>query len=95
MGRFRGNSCLRGSARPPFVAVPTIADVRVEAESNFPVHVTRGHEAEAREAQLRKPPSRFGTWILRRLGFRGEIQPHLPPAQTQPSHERSVPRPTE
>ena len=31
------------------------------------------HEAEAREARLRKPPSRFGTWVLRHLGYKGEI----------------------
>jgi hypothetical protein len=52
------------------------------------------HEGEAKEAQQRKPPSRFGTWILRRLGYRGEIQQHLPQEQTRPSHEHSVrPRP--
>jgi hypothetical protein len=47
------------------------------------------HEGEAKEAQLRKPPSRFGTWILRRLGYRGEIQQYVPQEQTRPSHEHS------
>ncbi len=57
---------------------------------NFPVHVTRGHEAEAKEAQLRKPPSRLGTWILRRLGYKGPIAQHMQPAQAKPSHEHPV-----
>jgi hypothetical protein len=48
------------------------------------------HEGEAREAQLRKPPSRFGTWILRRLGYKGEIKQHVSQEQTRPSHEHSV-----
>ena len=51
------------------------------------------HEAEAKEAQLHKTPSRFGTWVLRRLGYKGEIgegEPHSPPRR---SHERPVHRP--
>jgi hypothetical protein len=81
---------------PPLVAMPTIGEVKASPKGdNFPVHVTRGHETEAREAQLRKPPSRLGTWILRRLGYKGEIEQHAPQAQTPPSHERSVRRPPE
>jgi hypothetical protein len=71
--------------------MPTIGELKANPKgSNFPVHVTRGHEAEAREAQLRKPPSRFGTWILRRLGYKGEIRQHVPQEQTGPSHEHSA-----
>ena len=40
---------------------------------NFPVHVTKGHEREAMEAQRRKKPSRIGKLILKVLGFRGEV----------------------
>ena len=77
--------------------MPTICEVKSRPKSgdNFPVHMTRGHEAEAREAQLRKPPSRVGTWILRRLGYKGEIKQYLPQEQTGLSHERSVGRPPE
>jgi hypothetical protein len=76
--------------------MPTISEVTASPKGdNFPVHMTRGHEAEAREAQLRKPPSRLGTWILRRLGYRQEIEQHAPQTQTRPSHERSVRRPPE
>ena len=53
------------------------------------------HEAEARRAQLRKPPSLFGTWILRRLGFRGEIGERAPHAQTRHPHEHPVHRDSE
>jgi hypothetical protein len=75
----------------------TICEVKSKPKSgdNFPVHMARGHEAEAREAQLRKPPSRVGTWILRRLGYKGEIKQYLPQEQTRLSHERSVQRPPE
>ena len=57
---------------------------------NFPVHVTTGHEAEAREAQLREPPTRLGSWILRRLGYKGPIEQHKQQAQARPSHEHPV-----
>ena len=76
--------------------MPTISEVTACPKGdNFPAHVTRGHEAEAKEAQLRKPPSRRGRWILRRLGYKGEIEQHAPQAQTRPSHERSVRQPPE
>ncbi len=39
--------------------------------------VTDGHEAEARAAQLRKRPNRFGVFCLRVLGFRGAIAPPM------------------
>jgi hypothetical protein len=42
---------------------------------NFPVHVTKGHEHEAVEAQRRKKPSRFGKLVLKLLGFKGEVGP--------------------
>ena len=70
-------------------------DHNPNAKPNFPVHVTKGHEAEAKEAQLRKPPSRLGTWVLRRLGYRGEIGERAPHTQTPPSHERPVQAPPE
>src|SRR5580698_2598575 len=34
---------------------------------NFQVHVTSGHEAEAKAAELAKKPNRFGMLILRLL----------------------------
>jgi len=43
--------------------------------SNFPVHVTKGHEREALEAQRRKKPSRIGEFVLKMLGFKGEVGP--------------------
>jgi hypothetical protein len=63
------------------------------ARTPRPIWFTDAHEAEAKEAQLRKRPSRFGTWVLRHLGFRGEIRERSPHAQTRPTHERPVHRP--
>jgi hypothetical protein len=40
---------------------------------NFAVHVTKGHEQEAQEAQRRKKPSRLGRLVLKVLGFKGEV----------------------
>jgi hypothetical protein len=40
---------------------------------NFPVHVTKGHEQEAMEAQRQKRPSRVGKIFLKLLGFKGEV----------------------
>jgi hypothetical protein len=40
---------------------------------NFSVHVTKGHEREAVEAQRRKAPSRIGKLVLKLLGFKGEV----------------------
>lgn len=87
---------LAGRTKTSHSAMPTMGrvDHNPNAKPNFPVHVTRGHEAEAEEAQLRKPPSRFGTWVLRRLGCRGEIGEGVPRAQTPPSHERPVQKPS-
>jgi hypothetical protein len=78
-------------------AVNTIGEVdhNPNAKPNFPVHVTKGHEAEAKEAQRRKPPSRFGTWVLRHLGYRGEIGEGAPHPQSPPSHEHPVQKPSE
>ena len=39
--------------------------------STFNYHVTGGHEAEAREAEMQKKPSRLGMFVLRLLGYRG------------------------
>ena len=50
------------------------------------------HEAEAKAAQLRKPPSRFGRWVLRHLGYGGEIGGIAPHVQTRHSHERPIHR---
>jgi hypothetical protein len=63
------------------------------ARTPRPIWFNDAHEAEARVAQLRKPPGRFGTWILRRLGFRGEIGERAPNAQTRHPHEHPVHRP--
>ncbi len=40
---------------------------------NFPVHITKGHEAEALAAQRREKPSRLGKAVLKLLGFKGEV----------------------
>jgi hypothetical protein len=42
---------------------------------NFQVHVTSGHEAEAKAAELAKKPNRFGMLVLRLLGFKGSPPP--------------------
>ena len=63
------------------------------ARTPRPIWFNDAHETEARDAQLRKPPSRFGTWILRRLGFRGEIGERGPHARTRHPHEHPVNRP--
>ena len=80
-------------------ALPNEYDCGVDhnpnAKPNFPVHVTKGHEAEARETQLRKPPSRFGLWVLRRLGYRGAIREQAPQAPKPLSHEHPVQGPHE
>ena len=39
----------------------------------FGVWITDGHEAEAHEEEMEKPPSRIGTFMLRMLGFRGKV----------------------
>lgn len=56
-----------------------------------PVRVTDGHEAEAKAAQLRKPPNRFGLFVLRVLGFRGQAAlPTGGRGRAGPSHGRPV-----
>ncbi len=42
---------------------------------NFAVHVTKGHEAEAMAAQRKRKPTRIGLFVLKLLGFRGEVGP--------------------
>jgi hypothetical protein len=54
------------------------------------VRVTDGHEARAKAAQLRKRPNRVGLFLLKMLGFRGQVAP--PMEQTGhggPSHEHA------
>jgi hypothetical protein len=63
------------------------------ARTPRPIWFTDTHEAEAKDAQLRKRPSRFGTWVLRHLGFTGEIRARAPRAQTGHAHEHPVHRP--
>ncbi|MGH8987212.1 MAG: hypothetical protein ACRDXC_01255 [Acidimicrobiales bacterium] len=56
-----------------------------------PVRVTDGHEAEAKAAQLRKPPSRIGLFFVRLLGFRGQVaSPTTRGGHPGPSHERPL-----
>lgn len=52
------------------------------------VPVTDGHETEAKRAQLLKPPNRLGLFVLRMLGFRGEVTPPAagPEGHAGPSH---------
>lgn len=38
-------------------------------------HVTGGHVAEAEEAVRAKPPNRFGLFMLKLLGFKGNPEP--------------------
>ena len=55
------------------------------------VRVTDGHEAEAKAAQLRKPPNRIGLFFLRVLGFRGQVAaPRGRGGHAGPSHEHPV-----
>jgi hypothetical protein len=54
------------------------------------VWITNEHEAEAIKEQVRKPPSRLGVWVLRRLGYKGQISTQIPAPSPHPPHERSV-----
>jgi hypothetical protein len=55
------------------------------------IMVTDGHEAEAKAAQLRKPPNRIGLFLLRLLGSRGEVVPPMGHGgHASPSHEHPV-----
>ena len=60
----------------------------------FGVWITDGHEAEAEEEEMEKPPNRLGTFMLRILGFRGRVADRKTPP-VRPSHEHAVERPTE
>jgi len=54
--------------------VSTIGNVEANPKGyNFPVHVTKGHEAEAKAALRRQRPSRIAKFMLKLLGFRGEV----------------------
>jgi hypothetical protein len=46
--------------------------------------MTNLHEDRAKKEQLRRPPSRLGLWVLRRLGFRGQVNAKAPPSRHQP-----------
>src|ERR1700722_14127484 len=61
--------------------------VRMWRSGRHGVWISDAHEAEAKEAQLRKPPSRVGTWVLRHLGYKGEIGKRGPHAQIRHPHE--------
>ena len=84
-----------GQQEPTSTLLPRYAGsmARMWRSGRHPVWISDAHEAEAREAQLRKPPSRFGTWFLQRLGFRGEIGDRTPHVQTRHPHEHPVHRP--
>jgi hypothetical protein len=54
------------------------------------VRVTDGHEAEAKAAQLRKRPNQVGLFLLKMLGFRGQVAPPTDQrAHGGPSHEHA------
>ncbi len=80
------------STRPGSVPGYAGGVARMWRSGRFPVWISDAHEAEAKEAELRKPPSRFGTWVLRRLGYTGDIRERETHAQTRLSHERPVRR---
>jgi hypothetical protein len=42
---------------------------------NFQVRVTRGHEAEAKAAEMAKKPNRLGMFIVRWLGLKSDRTP--------------------
>ena len=69
----------------------TISSVRVRYGPRRIV-ITDGHEAEAEAAQSRRPPNPIGRWLLRMLGFRGEVvrAPTDHPGRSGPSHEHPV-----
>lgn len=58
------------------------------------VRVTDGHEAAAKAAQLRKRPNRIGLFVLRLLGFRGQVARstsgagHAAPSREPPVRQR-------
>jgi hypothetical protein len=72
-----------GKRKPPDHGVPH------RSGGPFGVWITDGHEAEAEEEEMEKPPSRVGTWFLRRLGFKGKVEVKPPPRTHahRPSHE--------
>lgn len=69
------------------------ARVRAWRTGHDGVLITNAREADAIQAELRKPPSRLGVWILRHLGYTGRISPQVLPPAHHLSHERSVRRP--
>jgi hypothetical protein len=56
------------------------------------IRVTDAHEADAKAAQLRRRPNRIGLFILKALGFRGQVPPptgeggHAGPSHEDPVH---------
>jgi hypothetical protein len=61
----------------------------------FGLWITDGHEAEAREEEMDKRPSRIGTFMLRILGFRGKVPAPKSPPEHHSSHEHAVEQPHE
>jgi hypothetical protein len=65
---------LSGVLRPIRLRVDRFNAVETNrTRDNFPVHVTKGHEAEALAAQRKKKPSHLGKAVLKLLGFKGEV----------------------
>ena len=53
--------------------------------------MTDGHETDAKAAQLRKRPNRIGLFLLKVLGFRGQVSPPTDQrGHVGPSHKHSV-----
>jgi hypothetical protein len=78
--------------------VRTVSERARYANLAHKIRVTDGHEAEAKAAQFRKRPSRIGLFLLKALGFRGQVTPsvdqrgHLGPSHEHPvHHEHSTP----
>jgi hypothetical protein len=62
-----------GAERTPHGGAAKVTVGSVEANPrgyNFQVHVTDGHEAEAKAAQMKKKPNRLGRLFLAMLGYR-------------------------
>lgn len=74
------------------------ARVRYAQEAHR-IRVTDGHEAEAKAAQSRRPPSRIGLFLLRALGLRGAVaestghKSNAGPAHTHPVHNEQESKP--
>ncbi len=57
--------------------------------TTFGYGVTGDHEVEAKAAEEGEKPSRFGMWVLRKLGYKGaNPQPQVPPHHGAPHHPK-------